>query len=524
MSATVVFDELPLEQQVAVLWRAGDLSWKLDDHQLRVYRKYRAWERLDPRDDSPGDLTRVFVLDIARRWGKTAVCLVIKNEDCIRDPGSIHTYACAFGKDIGEIILPLQDELLGDAPEDCRAEYRSSKKGRRHGLYFPNGSVLRLVGIDRNPQALRGRASSGFVVGEAGHVKKLKPTTTKVIYPQFQRRPKARMILESNAPEDPAHDFDTFFVPDAKLRDAHVFLTIDDNQAIDQREKAEFIRAAGGRGNPVCEREYYGVRARDQEKAVVPEFSEQLHVQALDVPRYADCYVSLDPGFRDLFAVLWAYWDFEHARLVVQRDWAERNASAAQVAEVIKAVELELWEHVRRWNGKELKANPRLRVSDTDPRLLGDFARDHGLRIAAVNKSTGAKTELKEAGVHSVRAALGRGQIIIDPCCAKLIAHLNAARWNEARTDYERSELFGHYDLLDALVYLWRSILRNRNATPPAQLDVPHDQIFAPPEARLRPLSSTARAIDMVLGGKKEAERRSAWKPERNARWKRQGS
>lgn len=370
--AGVVGDEDLDESTIAIheAWRAGELSWKLDPHQLRVYHQYRQWEsettsvafRTDTQLEitivsKRGQMARVFVMDISRRWGKTSLCLVIKFEDCLRRPRSLHTYATAYAKDIAEIILPLVDELFDDAPDDITFRFQSSKQGRSMGIFFSNGSVLKLVGIDLHPRSLRGRGSDGMVISEAGHVKKLGRTVRNVIYPQFQRRPHAKLILESNAPEDPEHDFDKVFVPDAIDRTritkdelgnacysgAYVFKSIDDNEGIDAIEKAEFIEAAGGRGAATCEREYYGVRVREETRVLVPEFDAERHVRRSRVPKFARAIVSADPGSQDLFALLFGYWDFARAKLVIQYSWAEQNAGTGKVAEVIAKAEAKLW-------------------------------------------------------------------------------------------------------------------------------------------------------------------------------------
>jgi hypothetical protein len=471
--AEVYYREASTDALVEAAWRAGELSWKLRPHQLRVYEHYRAWEAAPTTSDADGALELVYVLQIARRWGKTFLVSLIKIEDCLRNPGSRHTYACAFAKDIGDIVGPLIDDICADAPEDVRPTYHRTSESEAGGFYFPNGSVLKLVGVDKNPRGLRGRASDGFAVSEAGFVKNLAKTVRGVIYPQFQQRPQARLILESSAPEDELHDFDEVFIPDARTRCAFQDLTIDDNETLDPQEKERFIRAAGGLDSPDAQREYYNRRSRNASQVVVPEFDPAKHVAQLEVPAYADCYVSLDPGMRDLLAILWGYWDFEGGRLVIQRDWAERNASTTTVAEAIRLGELELWngeQPVQRWSAtkQQLVANPSMRVSDTDLRLIRDLSTEHGIAVRAADKRVGAKTELlSRASVGSLRGAFLRGEIVIHPRCVKLIEHLTAARWNDKRTDYERTERFGHFDLLDALMYMHRAVRRWKNPFPP---------------------------------------------------------
>jgi len=200
-------------------WREGKLAWKLDEHQRRVYDKYRAWEArvvselhamqlaasANAREVKRGKrgMMRVFVLDIGRRWGKTFLVALIRIEDCLRRPNQTITYATAFEKDIVELIQPMIEEIIADAPDDVTPKWVQ----QRASWVFRNGSRLKMVGIDKNPRGLRGKASDGFNVTEAGHVKNLGRTIGNVVYPQFQRKPWALLILESNAPEDPDHDF-----------------------------------------------------------------------------------------------------------------------------------------------------------------------------------------------------------------------------------------------------------------------------------------------------------------------------
>lgn len=530
--------EALLEDAITRFWALSDLSWKLDDHQLEIHTAYRQWEKnalapSAPANDNAGGMARIFVLDCGRRVGKTFVSLLIKVEDCLRRPRSIHTYATAFAKDIAEIVIPIMDEICADAPVECRPIYRKSAGGMAEGYRFPNGSIIRLVGIDIHPRALRGRKSDGFVVSEAGHVKGLRHTVGAIIYPQFMRLAHARLILESSAPEDPEHDFDEVFVPDAKRRNAYVFRTIDDNTALTQEERDEFVNAAKAIDPDDAEREYFGKRVRNRTKVVVPEFDEHRHVRDHGRPRYAVAMAAMDPGMRDLFALLWGYWDAARAKLVIERDWCARNASTRQVAEVIRAAEIELYgpaaalaelaggpvndnggqAGVRRgfglrnpggftwWDGKEFRANPLQRISDTEARLIGDLTNDYKIQVINTLKDD------KEAALYALRNAFGNDKIEIHPRCVKTISHVNSARWNDQRTDYERTPGHGHYDLLDALVYLWRMIqpIRNQMVDPPEHIDKAdrHVLFLTPPSG----VANDVQRLRNVFGGKRDSWR-----------------
>src|SRR5262245_9359634 len=178
-------------------WREGELWWKLDQHQLDIYKLFHEWNERRQTDaytsvveQSGATLDDVWVEEIARRFGKTAKWIIMLTELAIRRPGAVLTYATAYQKDIGGIIVPLANMLLSDGPDDLRPKYQRSKDEEQQGLYFNElGSVIKLVGIDQHPDALRGRFSDGVVISEAGFVKGLEDTVRAVLLPQFQRRP-----------------------------------------------------------------------------------------------------------------------------------------------------------------------------------------------------------------------------------------------------------------------------------------------------------------------------------------------
>jgi hypothetical protein len=501
--ATLDAETLTQQQLQDECWRAGKLRWKLDPHQQRVYDRIKAWEESPPDSVALDALyDSVYVVDIGRRWGKTAMCLVILYEWAIKRPGCILTYATAEKQQIKSIVIPLHRRLSWGAPDDVCPVYKGSSEGMEQGLYLPNGSIIKLVGVDKDPDRLRGQGSDGGVFSEAAHMKDLEESVSGIFLPQFQRRPWARLILESTAPVDLDHDFDQVFVPDAQLRDAYSFGTIDDNEAISAEEKAKALREAGGIDSPRCQREYYGKRIRDPVRVLVPEWDKSRHVQDWSTPPNAHCYVSADPGHRDLFAVLWGYWDFGRAALYIQRDWAAPNALTRDVAFAIRAGEQELWgtpdpagepidrfayrqarkpgagpdvELIDRWHPKEgapdgtltyydgtwLRANPYERVSDIDLRLCADLSADYKLDFQSVHKLNSL-----EAMLSALRDAISTGLFIVHPRCVKLIAHLENARWNQNRTDFDRTPQFGHFDLVAAAMYLWLKVSTNRHLNP----------------------------------------------------------
>ena len=508
-------------------WAEGQLCWLLNSDQREAYREYRHWEKLDSTKQ-PGAFPRVYVLDIGRRWGKTTLRFLIRCEDAIRRPRSIFRIASAYQKNIDEIVHDVSRYVLATCPDDMRPKYVAAKQK----FVFPNGSEIRLVGLDMHPDGLRGQACDGDDLSEAAFIKGLKYAIKSVLYPQYQGRPWARICLESSAPREAESDYDDVFVEDAKARGAYVYRTIDDNPRLSEEEREEFIRAAGGREHYDCRREYFNERVRDPEGSVVPEFHVGRHVQMSRVPRQAHCYVGADPGTRDKFGLVFAYYDAERAKLVVQRSWAERNAGLSDVAEVIRKAEQELWgavectsgavnsadgadrtpEPLQYWDGEKLCANPYRRISDTDARTIYELKREHGIQFNAADKKhaqaandAGSARKLPEAKLYALRNAFLSDQIEIWPDSGPLQHQLNAGRWNDQRTDFERSDTHGHLDCVMALVYMWNGVQRNLNPAKPVLMPG-QDVFFAPNHPKFE--KHNVRVLNEAFGKSRLAGRR----------------
>lgn len=475
-----------------------------------MYDQYRKWEQLDP-SKQPGNFPRVFVFDIGRRYGKTTLRFLIRCEDCIRTPRRIYRYASAYQKNIDEIVNDVSRFVLESCPADLAPRYQKAEQK----FVFANGSEIRLVGLDLHPNGLRGQACDGDDLSEAAFIKGLKYAIKSVLYPQYQGRPHARICLESSAPVESESDYDSVFVEDAKLRGAYVYRTIDDNPLLSTEERDEFIRAMGGRDHVDCRREYFNERVRDPSGTVVPEFSAQRHVLVSAVPAYAHCYVGADPGTRDKFGLVFGYWDFARCKLVIQRSWAERNAGLSDVAAVHEDAE-KLWAGLQYWDGESLRDNPYRRISDTDARTILELKREYAIsyvaadkKVAKAEKDSGSARRLPEAKLYALRNAFLNDQIEIATNSGPLEQQLNAGRWNDQRTDFERTDALGHLDALMALVYLWGGLQRLLNPNKPQYLPGDKDVFFPP---GLKPPQKVLLAkVNAAFGsGSRFGKRRSA--------------
>lgn len=514
-------------ERIRILYQTGRLAYKLQRHQLSDFERFEAWNHERQQDgyrkrirDAGHQFDNLWCDEKGRRWGKTAKWLILGARECLRRPGARGMIATPLQKSIGGIIVPLTKLLFADAPAGYYPEYKGTNAatGDHECLYLSAvDSSIKLVGLDKHADALRGSYLDFCIVTEAGFVTDLEETVRANIYPQFSRRPWAWIALESSTAKQPDHEFNTVFREDARARGCYSLHTIEDNTELTQDDIETEIARAGGRDHPTCKRELFCICERDPEDSVVPEFNEAKHVVKPGiVPQYAHCYTAADPGTRDPFGMIWGYVDWARDKLVIQRSWAKANASTAESADVCKRVEQELWgtAHGRRehnplvptmtildavrtrggliwetppdtltyWDDIErtFRPNPYLRVSDTAAQVILDMSVLYGLQFSPTAKDDA------EAALNALRFAFQQNKIEIWDDSGPLIAQLRSCQWNDSRTDWQRSSVLGHGDAVAALMYLWRNLRRHLNPNPPALIDLhPADKIV--PDTILRP-------------------------------------
>jgi hypothetical protein len=498
------------------LWRAGSLRHLLDDHQLRIYDPIRDWQkrRVDElRDGLASGIHRVFVVKAGRQVGKTHGTNTLKVETGLNQDGTC-LVATSTEVALKELVIPVINSIIASAPEDLRPRFIAHRWGMRAGFYFPSTEfVMKLVGVDEDPDGLRGPGlKGGALFTEAGFIKKLAYAYNSIVQPQFSRYPEADAIFESSAAKDVAHPFKRVFEPDAIKRKAFVFMTIDDNKTLSEEVKREMVESARAINPEDAAREYYCVEARDSKTTVFPEFDSQrmLLTAAKPRPKHALCMTTIDPGQRHLFGILWSYLDAHTGKVTFQDSVTLRNPNTERVAAVIAAHELDLWGtqpdtqlasiplddtydangvlRARGWRtllegdrcedrAQELwelaqnagrprstfqwfdntkmrfRPNPYLRVSDVSLQLINDLSSLYGLHCQPTKKDS------LRSMTGTCRGFLVRGDVDFEPLATEAAAHVEACTWNEKRDKFAEHEIFGHYDLAACFVYsllMWR--------------------------------------------------------------------
>lgn len=397
--------------------------------------------------------SRKTVEHCSRRLGKTFFLCALSSIVCLLKPRAQVRYASVTQKAVRKMIHPAMRLIWEPFPKRFRPVWNSLE-----GAYnFKNQSQIHVAGVNNgHADDLRGTAADLAVVDEAGFVDQLSYLVDSVLMPQLMPQDHGsdggRLVMASSSPLSPAHDF-VGYIQEAKLKGAYKAFDI---YAGDYREEIveEFCDEAGGKGSTSWRREYLNEIIVDEEFAVVPEWDDQF-VAGVERPDYFEHlhrYSAMDIGVRDKTGILWAYYDFPKARLVVEGEWTVSGPKTTTrvIADESNVKERELgYEDVK------------YRVADNNNLiLLQDLGEEFGMHYAPTSKDS------LSAMVNELRLWVQSGRVLVHPRCTELIENLKFAVFNKKRDSFERTKSLGHFDLLAALIYLVRNVDQSTNPIP----------------------------------------------------------
>jgi hypothetical protein len=432
------------------LWRRGKLFFKLDQCQKELYDLYY------------NSNFKVQTWLLSRRAGKSYTLCILALEQCIRQSNSIVKFVSPTKLQVQNNVRPLFNQILADCPDDIKPEF----KEKTQIYYFPNGSEIQLAGTDsKHAEKLRGGDSHIAIVDEAGSCDDLDNVVKSILLPTTLIT-RGKIILASTPPSEPDHDF-LKFIEEAETRGSLIKKTIHDNPRITAEQLEELKVELGGENTDAWKRECLCEIIRSSNTSVVPEFTAELEkevVKEWPLPPFYDTYVSMDLGGKDLTVVLFAYYDFRTDKVIIQDEicmnFNENGNNIETLTQKIQAKEKQYWYNILTNEQKQ----PYLRVSDIDYIVTGEILKYSNYKINFIP----AKKDNKEAALNNLRVMMGSKKVIIHPRCETLIRHLRNVKWHNTNTKhtFARSPDDGHYDAVDALVYLLRSIVYIKNPYP----------------------------------------------------------
>jgi phage terminase large subunit len=434
---------------IAELWSRGELSWKCHAVQKDMRKVFY---------DADDNATLVWLL--ARQSGKSYMLAGIALEQCLRKSNSIVKLLTDTKLHAQSIFDPIFKMLLEDCPEHLKPTYIESK----FTYHFSNGSSIQLAGSDnKHYERLRGQKSDLVLVDEAGFCDNLNHIVKSILLPTLTHTG-GKIVLASTPPTDPDHDFYSF-IEQAELNNTLTKKTIYDNPLLKEEQVQRIIKEMGGELSPQFRREYLCEVIREEENVLFPEFTPELEAEIIKEwpkPPFFDTYVSMDLGYKDLTAVLFAYYDFRADKVIIEDEivLSGKELQLPDLTERILKKESDLWTNPI---SGEVKI-PTTRVSDINYIVTQEIARISNNKITFL----AAKKDDNESALNNLRVMLANKKIIINPRCKNLIRHLRNCKWKntETKTTFARSPDNGHYDTVDAIKYLVRSISYKKNPYP----------------------------------------------------------
>lgn len=439
-------EDLSRKQARNILWKKGILKYKLTDLQKKIYEQFY---------DGEDNITTML---IARQTGKSYLLSLLATETCLRKPDAVVKFVTPKLKMVKNILNKNMKVILKDCPPHLRPEWIENEKVWR----FPNGSEIQAAGSDnQNYDNIRGGTCDLWIVDEAGFCNDLEEVVFSVLIPTTTMT-KGRGLLSSTPdPKQPEHDFIKLFVEPADIAGRLFKYTIHDNTRLSAAEKQEIInRYPDGENNPRFRAEYLCEIIRDSDSMVLGEFDDLAASEIVRdnflIPKFFDYYLSMDIGGKDWTVVLLAYYDFINAQVVVLDEVVIKNKPNTK--RIAKEVKDFMQEHFG-------EKPPYLMFADNNNViLLNDLQLDHGLNFIPTRKDN------KEAAINKVKLKILDRDIIIHPRCKTLIGHMKNATWNpntkRGYREFSKSADNGHYDAVDALIYLVRNIVESKNPYP----------------------------------------------------------
>jgi len=414
--------------------------WYLKEFQLDIYSMLM--------------LQRFPVVEKSRRIGGTTTGLVYVQEKLRRKPQWICRWAEPWKYQAREIVMPEMDRLQESCPTKHKFKYYKTDSFYE----LPsNGSRIYLRGVNEDKgESARGPFSHIIMADEFGSWREASYIKNDIFLAQLLST-NGQMIINTSPPKDLNHPYYTEERETAVVDGRFIQKIITDSigQLYTLEQVEEMCRAVGGPESVSWRREFLCEAIADPELLIVPEFLDTLEGNVVpdDYPRpeFFTPYVGGDSGADDNTALLFGWYDFVKAELVVEREMVTKGKTTKDIIDAAKKIEAELWpEHP-----------PRKRVYDAPKQLIYDIFKDHKWPVHVPQKDD------RIAAIHEFRVEVGARRFKIKESCALTRRQLKVGMWKDDRhLDFERSEGLGHLDAVAAAIYLNRCIDRSYNPIP----------------------------------------------------------
>jgi len=442
----------------AFAWRQGDLSYKLRNIQKKLKQEWVASK----------SISRKWYLECSRRLGKSTLMLTLLVEACLKKPGTRCLFVAPVEVGLEKYIAPVLAQVLQDCPQELSPKLDSSNV-----LTFKNGSVIHFTGSNnKSYNSKRGNSYDLAACDEGRDIDDLEALIESVILPALFTT--NGYLLLASTPADtedsPLHSY----YEQAVAGKWYSHYTIHDAAKWDPASYpadriAEWRKET--REDHVWDREYLAKWSRNVNTVVVPEWDKKWIRQVAhdEYFPFFHKYVSMDFGVNDKTAVLFAYYNFNLGKLIVEEEFTLQGEEVRTdtIASMIKHQETvlsyQIFHDIKDIKYKAMEKQERVyrRIADNNNKQsIQDLNGIYDLNFVPTTKD-----ELT-AMINEVRIWVNSGRIWISPKCTELIGCLENAQWDRHHKELGRSKVFGHFDMLMALVYMIRNIDEVSNPVP----------------------------------------------------------
>lgn len=432
-----------IKNLIAYQWQQGELSYKLKSHQEKLY------------SNLINSSTLKSVVNCSRRFGKSYTLTLIAIEFALQNKNIHIRFAAPTQKQLKEIIMPIFEKIAQDAPDNIRPVYRAMDSC----YYFPStNSYLHIAGCNEGGmENLRGHESHLNIIDEAGSIPELEYLIKDILLPQTLTTG-GRTFISSTPPRTPAHYFTTLC---NEANNCYSKYTIHDNKSLSQSIIDLYCDESGGENSTTWKREYLCEFVVDENIVIIPEWNSDyiIDTQRDEYYKFYQVYESMDIGGRDKTAILYSYYDFKRAKLVVEHEsiLSGQQTTTKLIASTIKDIETRFYpdKKIRRF------------ADNNNVLMLQDLSSDYKITFVPTDKTVLKGDDIFDGSmVNELRLFIGSGRLEVNSRCKELIGCLSSGIWDSSRKKFDRSDLFGHFDALAALIYLVRNIDQNTNPIP----------------------------------------------------------
>jgi hypothetical protein len=446
-----------------LFWSQGFLRYILkEDLQRRVYDFTHDWKDRYPSSALP------IVWDLHRAAGKTFMLCLVCAERAMWKPGQEIRFGAETEGKCEEIVEPNFRKIFGNfMPPGFHAEFRRSKASPYYECYnptWPAGSFpsrIWIIGCRERADIHRGKRSNMVVLDECREIDAFEYVAKVVFGPQFATMERPVYIMSSTPPESMDHAWSRVYRAQAVESGRYYCGPSEpvDGYAGDgdwtPEDDLRMVELFGSKESTDYQREMLCRHISDPTRLIVPEFSYDRHTVELHIrPQRFIPLIVADGGYIDYFATLFGYVDFERQKLIVEDSIIVKRKHLGQIAKLLDDKTKKLYAEPTVKNdrgdfGMDYPITPR-RFADMKPGELAEIGQVYHQPFAP------ASNHDPDAQIAHLRTLFAQDKILIHRNNEILIRQLQNAIRDE-RGKLTRSEEFGHWDAVMALVYMARN-------------------------------------------------------------------